>query len=72
MSTPTTPDPAPAATENPLATAATVAHGWYGKLAALAHEAQADLEKYLPAGAVQSVEQTVIKDVEDAAGNIVK
>lgn len=51
---------------NPLESVAKVAHGWYGRIAELAREAQADIEKYVPAGVVNSVEKTAEQDVEGA------
>lgn len=51
---------------NPLEPVAQVAHHWYGRIAELAREAQADIEKYVPKGVVDAVENTAKSDIEGA------
>jgi hypothetical protein len=56
----------PATPENPLEHPAVVAHGFLAKIETVVAEAKAEIEKFLPASAVDAIEETGIKDAEAA------
>lgn len=51
---------------HPLTHAAVAAHQWYGKLMKLAQEAQADIERFIPADVIREIERSSTEDAAKA------